>query len=128
MTRGASDRTSVGRLCVGLLVLTAIGCSCSDETKPQPRLSLSVENPLVRSCNVSFTSEKLTIARLSAGVKGHLDRSSLAFIAIADAPLSGALIELDDTAEPSPVSVASARCYQRDGHEVTNPKVKVAKR
>ena len=110
---------------LGLSVLVAMS-ACSSGSKPGK--GVSVGSPVVRSCEILLADKDQPVENVVFGeqVKGTMQRwapkTALAFVALTDAPITGAVATVQSTSKPS-FDIVTVRCYDHEGKPVASPDV-----
>ena len=111
---------------VGLLVAAVLVAGCRSGKKPG--MNVSIGSAQVRACEILLEDKDQPVESVMFGpqVKGTMQRwapkTSVAFVALVDAPIVGAVLTVESTSKPS-FSIASISCYDHEGKPVASPDV-----
>ncbi|MEO6953462.1 MAG: hypothetical protein ABI321_16795 [Polyangia bacterium] len=106
--------------------MTVLVAGCGAGKKPGK--NVSVGSPQVRACEILLEDGSQPVESVTFGpqVKGTMQRwapkTSVAFVAVADAPIVGPVLTVESTSKPS-FTVSTISCYDHEGKPVAAPDV-----
>ena len=108
------------------LVVAVLVAGCGHGKKPG--MNVSIGSAEVRACEILLTDDSQPVESVKFGpqVKGTMQRwapkTSVAFVALVDAPIVGAVLTVESPQKPS-FTITTLHCYDHEGRPVAAPDV-----
>lgn len=125
---GSSVRQGAWQMKMQLAGLCALGALAGCSHHKKPSMNVSVGSAEVRACEILLEDGSQPVESVTFGpqVKGTMQRwaprTSVAFVALADAPIVGAVLTVESPTKPS-FTVSTVNCYDHEGKPIAAPDV-----